>query len=112
MGGRKYFRSAHKSVKIMSHKAKSALTLAYDCVVRNGWSHAKLRDSYGITFPTLRRIRNGVKGKVCTDEYCMRVFLSILNEEYDRRLNNSGEGCGDLNRAFRAILMAEHEVRR
>ena len=96
----------------MSHKAKSALTLAYDCVVRNGWSHAKLRDSYGITFPTLRRIRNGVKGKVRTDEYCMRVFVSVLKEEYETDLRNGKEGCANMNRAFREILFAMLDIRR
>lgn len=96
----------------MSQKAKSALTLAYNSVISLGWTHAKLRETYKITLPTLRRIRSGVKGKVSTDGYCLKVFVSILNEEYDRRVANGGDGRNELNMAFREILLAQLDIRK
>lgn len=96
----------------MSQKAKSALTLAYNSVISLGWTHAKLRETYGITLPTLRRIRSGVKGKVSTDGYYLKVFVSILNEEYDRRVANGGDGRYELNMAFREILLAQLDIRK
>lgn len=96
----------------MSQKAKNALTLAYNCVIKMGWSHSMLCGTYGITLPTLRRIRRGVIGKVSTDKHCLNVFISIINEEYDRRMENGGDGCAELNRAFREILLAQLDIRK
>ena len=94
----------------MSRKANSALTLAYNCVIKLGWNHSMLRDKYRISFPTLRRIKNGVRGKVRTDEYCMKVFVFIMFKEYNRMLENGGDGCAQLNRVFRDVLLAEHDI--
>ena len=96
----------------MSRKANSALTLAYNCVINIGWNHARLRNTFGITFPTLRHIRNGERVKVCTDEYCMRAFVSVLKEEYETDLRNVKEGCANMNRAFREIFFAMLDIRR
>lgn len=88
-----------------------ALTLAYNCVISSGWNHSKLSKEYSLTLPTLRRIRDGRKGKDLTDEYCMKVFLEIINQEFhDDIKNHGGKRSGDFNKAFREILLALFRV--
>lgn len=88
-----------------------ALTLAYNCVISLGWNHSRLCREYSLTLPTLRRIRNGRKGKDLTDEYCMKVFLEIINQEFHNDLkNHGGRKVGDFNRAFREILLAQFRM--
>lgn len=95
----------------MNNENLNALTLAYKCVMRLGWSHSRLIRKYGITFPTLRRIREGRSGKRITDEYCMKVFLTIMNDSLHDKLSNQGaEDTSWLNNAFRRILLAWFEV--
>lgn len=84
-----------------------ALTLAYNSVISLGWTPSRLNKEYSLTLPTLRRIRKGRKGKDLTDEYCMKVFLEIINLEFHLDLeNDGGRKSGDFNKAFREILLA------
>lgn len=88
-----------------------ALTLAYNCVISLGWNHSKLSREYSLTLPTLRRIRNGRKGKDLTDEYCMKVFLEIIDQEFHYNLDkHGGSKSGDFSKAFRTILLAQFQV--
>lgn len=91
--------------------ANLALTLAYESVIELGWSHSKLCVEYGITLPTLRRIREGREGRIITDEYCLKCFLSIINEAFYADLkNNGGEQSSFFNRMFREILLAKFQI--
>lgn len=84
-----------------------ALTLAYNCVCNLGWNHSRISKEYNISLPTLRRIRNGEKGKPATDEYCMRVFIRIIINEFHDDLENHGSSNSSFfNNAFREILFA------
>lgn len=88
-----------------------ALTLAYNFVISLGWKHSKLNREYSLTLPTLRRIRNGQKGKDLTDEYCMKVFLEIIEQEYHNNLEkHGGSKSGDFNNTFHKILLAQFQV--
>lgn len=84
-----------------------ALTLAYKCVTELGWSHSRLMREYGITLPTLRRVREGRRGKDVTDEYCMKVFVTILHQAFQDNLTGEGGSRSQFfNNDFREILLA------
>lgn len=95
----------------MNNENRNALTLAYKCVTRLGWNHSRLSHEYGITLPTLRRIREGRKGKRLTDEYCLKVFLTIMNDKLHVKLNNGSEDASRLNNEFRHILLALFDIK-
>lgn len=91
--------------------ANLALTLAYVSVIELGWNHSKLCEEYGITLPTLRRIRDGRIGRITTDEYCLQCFLSIIKEAFYADLENTGgEHSNFFNRMFREILLAQFQI--
>lgn len=74
----------------MSKAEDKALTLAYNYVTYLGWTHTMLSGRYGISMPTLRRIRDGREIKSCTREFCLKAFVEIANEAYHRDLQQRG----------------------
>lgn len=91
----------------MSKAEDKALALAYENVVRMGWTHTRLSEEYGMSMPTLRRIRDGRDIKGCTREYCLKVFVSIIHDAFHRDLEETG-GAGShvFNRMYREVLEA------
>lgn len=88
-----------------------ALTLAYKSVISLEWKHTTISEVYGISLPTLRRIRKGQKGKDLTDEYCMKVFLEILNKGFCDDLKNHGGIMSPFySKVFREILLAQFHI--
>lgn len=88
-------------------KENKALTLAYNCVCSLGWNHSRISKEYHIPLPTLRRIRKGEKGKTATDEYCLKVFILIINKEFRYDLENKcSNNSAFFNTAFREILFS------
>lgn len=88
-----------------------ALALAYKHATELGWTHSRLCREYGITLPTLRRIRDGLKGKEMTDEYCMKVFLGIIYQAFHLDLEHEGgTRSAYFNNVFREILLAQYQV--
>lgn len=92
-------------------KRNLALTLAYNCVIKLGWTHVRLRNQYGMTYPTLRRIREGKLGKGQTDNFCLQVFLSIINDAYHSDFETTGgDNATHFLRTFREILLAQFGI--
>lgn len=88
-----------------------ALTLAYNCVICLGWNHLRLSREYSLTSPTLRRIRNGRKGSNSTNEIYMKVFLTIIEQEFHNDLkDHGGRKSGFFHKSFREILLALFQV--
>lgn len=72
-------------------KEQTAVQIAYKMVLHLGYSHARIMEvDNTLTFKTLRRIRQGKTGKITTDRYYLKVFVSIINKEYERRLEEEG----------------------
>lgn len=91
----------------MSKAEEKALTLAYENVVRMGWTHTRLSEEYGISMPTLRRVRNGQEMKNCTREYCMKVFVGILHDAFHHDLQETGGKHSHVyNSIFRDVLFS------
>lgn len=95
----------------MGNEKCKALTLAYNCVTKLGWNHSRISREFGITLPTLRRVRSGHSGKSITDDYCMKVFLTIINDAFHKDLTNEGgKKTVNFNNVFREILLANYDI--
>lgn len=90
----------------MSLEANKALTLAYKSVIKLGWNHSRICEAYGISPHTLRRIRDGRKVKTSTRDYCMWMFVKIINKAFHEDLEKTGgANAFFFNRTFREILL-------
>lgn len=79
---------------------KSALKIAYDAILRHGYTHQRLVEkNRGVCYPTLRRIRDGIPVKPVTVRFYLRLFVTLLKKEYER-LSAEADTAGT-----RALLM-------
>ena len=89
----------------------SALIIAYRAVMALGYTHQRLVDgNLGVNYNTLRRIRDGKAGKPVTDRYFLQLFVSILNQEYNRRVANGGDGAVAVLRDMRKVTLSLLEI--
>ena len=87
---------------------KTALGIAYEAVIKLGYTHSKLAwlDS-SINYPTLRNIRDGKKMKKATERFYLKLFCDLMNREYERRMACGGDGAVSLLIVMKNILEAE-----
>lgn len=89
----------------------AALSLAYRAIMALGITHQQLVDSnFGVNYNTLRRIREGKAGKPATDRFFLQLFFSILDREYERRVENGGDGAIGVLRVMREISRTLLEI--
>lgn len=90
----------------------AALTIAYNAVISLGYTHQQLvGKNPSVNYNTLRRIRDGKTGKTSTDMFFLRLFVAILEKEYQKRLTYADSaGTRSLLRTMKDILLAEIEV--
>lgn len=88
-------------------KEPTALEIGYKVVTSIGYTHSQLVSmDCGVNYPTLRRIKSGEKVKKCTEEFYLRLFVNLINKEYENRVQMGGEGASDLLRKMRLMLLA------
>lgn len=86
----------------------TALGIAYEAVIKLGYTHSKLaRLDSSINYPTLRNIRDGKEMKNATERFYLKLFFNLINKEYKRRMVNGGVGAGSLLIVMKNILEAE-----
>lgn len=87
---------------------KTALGIAYEAVIKLGYTHSKLaRLDSSINYPTLRNIRDGKKMKKATERFYLKLFFDLINKEYERRMACGGDGAVSLLIVMKNILEAE-----
>lgn len=87
------------------------MTLAYESVLNLGYTHSKLVDGWGMSYPTLRKIRErmplGARGK----KIYLRMFTTILDKAYqDDFKETGGDNSTKILKAMREILLAELHI--
>ncbi|MBR5394919.1 MAG: hypothetical protein IK144_07540 [Bacteroidaceae bacterium] len=90
----------------------TALTIAYRAVIRLGYTHQRLvEENIGVNYPTLRRIQSGKPGKTATDRFYLRLFVTLLKQEYER-LSAEADTAGTraMLKTLSEILYAELEI--
>lgn len=71
-----------------------ALKIAYDAVKENlNYSHKRLRDETGLTYNTLRKIRNGDLGRRSPVIYYLHVLMRILHKAYSQSIIQMQDGA-------------------
>ena len=89
----------------------AALTTAYKAVTALGYTHQQLVSEHiGVNFNTLRRIRKGRQGKESTDMFYLSLFVTILEENYQKRICNGGDGSREILLSMKSILFAALEL--
>lgn len=87
---------------------KTALGIAYEAVIKLGYTHSKLaRLDSSINYPTLRNIRDGKEMKKATERFYLKLFFNLINKEYERRMASGGDGAVSLLIVMKNILEAE-----
>lgn len=87
---------------------KTALGIAYEAVIKLGYTHSKLaRLDSSINYPTLRNIRDGKEMKKATERFYLKLFFDLINKEYERRMASGGDGAVSLLIVMKNILEAE-----
>lgn len=87
---------------------KTALGIAYEAVIKLGYTHSKLaRLDSSINYPTLRNIRDGKEMKKATERFYLKLFFDLINKEYERRMACGGDGAVSLLIVMKNILEAE-----
>lgn len=94
----------------MNIEDRRAVTLAYKCVKTLKWTHSRLNGEYGLTLPTLRRIRDGKNLKPATEEYYTKVFVSIIKQAYYDDLQAGGKNAPLFNKMMRELLFATYHL--
>lgn len=90
----------------------SALMLAYQVVTKLGYTHSRIMKEDGtVNYPTLRNIREGRPIKGSTERYYLRLFVSIINAEFEQRLRNGGDGANELLIVMKNILLADLQIK-
>ena len=91
-------------------KEPTALEIGYKVVKGIGYTHSQLlKMDCGVNYPTLRRIKSGEKVKKCTEEFYLRLFVNLINKEYERCMQMGGKGATDLLRKMRLMLLAIYD---
>ena len=87
---------------------KTALGIAYEAVIKLGYTHSKLVNlNEGVNFHTLRNIRDEKKVKKVTERFYLKLFFDLMNEEYEQRMASGGVGACSLLIVMKNILEAE-----
>lgn len=87
---------------------KTALGIAYEAVIKLGYTHSKLaRLDMSVNYPTLRNIRDGKEMKKATERFYLKLFFDLINKEYERRMACGGDGAVSLLIVMKNILEAE-----
>ena len=86
----------------------TALGIAYEAVVRLGYTHSRLvKLDMSVNYPTLRNIRDGKALKKATERFYLKLFFDLINREYEQRLASGGDGTMSLLIVMKNILEAE-----
>lgn len=86
--------------------------LAYQVVTKLGYGHSRImKIGDMVNYPTLRNIREGKNVKGSTERYYLRLFMSIINEEYERCVQNGGEGANELLKVMKNIFLADLQIK-
>ena len=89
----------------------AALGIAYEAVMKLGYKHQRLvNENAEVNHNTLRRIRDRQLMKSSTIEFYLHLFLSLLMNEYRRRMKEGGEGASRILLDVAKISCAEHGV--
>lgn len=87
---------------------KTALGIAYEAVIKLGYTHSKLVNlNEGVNFHTLRNIRDEKKVKKVTERFYLKLFFDLINKEYNRRITSGANGAVSLLVVMKNILEAE-----
>ena len=91
---------------------KTALTIAYQAVMRIGYTHQRLvEENFGVNYPTLRRIQSGKPGRPGTDRFYLTLFVTLLKREYDRLMANADTaGTRTILKTLSSILYADLSI--
>lgn len=93
-------------------KELSALMLAYQVVTKLGYTHSRIKKIDGtVNYPTLRSVRDGKNINGSTERYYLRLFVSIINEEYERCMQNGGDGANNLLILMKNLLLADLQIK-
>lgn len=72
----------------------AALNTAYNAVTQIlNYSHKRLRDETGLTYNTLRKIRDGNLGKRSPAIYYLQVLMRILHKAYSQSIIQMQDGA-------------------
>ena len=85
----------------------TALGIAYEAVIKLGYTHKLVRFDSSINYPTLRNIRDGKEMKKATERFYLKLFFDLINKEYERRMACGGDGAVSLLIVMKNILEAE-----
>lgn len=87
---------------------KTALGIAYEAVIKLGYTHSKLvKLDMSVNYPTLRNIRDGKEMKKATERFYLKLFFDLINKEYERRMACGGDRAVSLLIVMKNILEAE-----
>ena len=85
----------------------TAISIAYKTVAELGITHSQLKKlDISVNYPTLRNIRDGKTLKKSTEKFYLKLFVDLINLEYEQRLHNGGNGATSLVIKLRDILLA------
>ncbi len=83
----------------------------YKAVIRLGYTHQRLvKENYGVTYPTLRRVRDGKTMKPATHFFYMQLFLGLLAREYQRRVRHGGDGANEILQCIASVTLAKYGI--
>ena len=86
----------------------TALGIAYEAVIKLGYTHSKLVNlNEGVNFHTLRNIRDEKKVKKVTERFYLKLFFDLINKEYNQRITSGANGAVSLLVVMKNILEAE-----
>lgn len=86
---------------------EAALFFAYDYVhkVLKIEHHDVVEHYQGTNYNTLHRIHKKAAGKATTNEFYLRIFIDIINKEYQQSLTSGNLNPTELLRVMKDILL-------
>lgn len=89
----------------------AALKTAYDAVnqILEKTPAMLEKENYGVNLPTLRRVKRCQPIKPVTYAFYMRLFMRMLLEEYQRRIQKGDTGR-EILRVLAEIALQEHNM--
>jgi len=86
-----------------------ALKIAYDALVKLKYTHVMLRKETGLSYDTLRKIRDVKLGERSPVFVYLHMFIKILVKEYRRSFEETGgDGAAEIREAMAQILCHEN----
>jgi len=90
----------------------AALQIAYRAIKALGIRPCDIQAAgYNISYNTIKRIRDGKPGKEVTDLYYLKVFITMLHQEYKKRIQEGGDGANRILMLLSQILLANFGIR-